>query len=350
MMCMSSFPVIQSDSVVKIEDIEEICREVDFSGTVLIRSKKEEYVRSFGYANRSERIGNSIHTKFGIASGCKIFTAVAICQLVQDGKLSFDAKLHTCIDFELPNFDPDITIHHLLTHSSGVPDYFDEDVLDDFESLWKDKPMYRFLAPSHFIPLFQQEQMMFKPGERFHYNNTGYILLGLVVEKIAGLSFTTYIDQNIFQRCGMQETGYYRMDQLPGATALGYIDEAKSWRTNTYSIPIQGGPDGGAFTTVKDLEKFWNALLTNQLLDQPVTELLLAPHMKQNETLHYGYGVWIVRIDNEIFKHFVMGYDPGVSMQSSVYKNGMQVHILGNTNIDAGKIASRIDEIIWGMD
>ncbi|WP_160036934.1 serine hydrolase domain-containing protein [Paenibacillus sp. An7] len=327
--------------------IEEKGKTSHFSGSILFGNQEQEYTKVYGFANRSEGIKNTVDTKFGIASGCKIFTAVAICQLVQEGKISLDSLLKECVDFEFPNFDPNITIHHLLTHSSGVPDYFDEEVMNDFEGLWREKPMYHVRAPKDFLPLFQYNHMKFKPGEQFAYNNAGYILLGLIVEKISGMEFTTYIENNIFRRCGMHESGYYRMDQLPAGTALGYIDEDQCWRTNIYSLPINGGPDGGAYTTVKDLKIFWNALLESDLLNTHYTKLLLTPHAQENEFIHYGYGVWILKINNEICKYFVMGSDPGVSMQSSVYTNGLHAHILGNTNVDTGEIARKIDEEIY---
>ncbi len=95
-----------------------------------------------GYANQSECINNTIQTRFGIASGCKIFTAIGICQLVEKGFISFHTKLKDCLEIKFSNFDEDITIHQLLTHSAGIPDYFDESIMDNFEDLWKQTPMY----------------------------------------------------------------------------------------------------------------------------------------------------------------------------------------------------------------
>lgn len=99
---------------------------------------------------------------------------------------------------------------------------------------------------------------MFQPGERFHYHNAGYILLGLIVEELTGLEFTEYIDKNIFLPCEMKNSGYFSMDQLPKNTALGYIDEENgAWRTNVYSLPIKGSADGGAYITTSDMFRFW---------------------------------------------------------------------------------------------
>lgn len=319
-----------------------------FSGAVLVKDKEMILEQGYGFANRSERIKNSPNMRFGIASGCKIFTAVAICQLVQDGLLSFDSYLKDCVDASFPNFDAGITIHHLLTHTSGIPDYFDEEFMDDFELLWKDVPMYSIRSPKDFLPLFQNRPMKFSPGERFSYNNAGFILLGLVVEQMTGVKFTAYVEKNIFQKCGMQDSGYYRMDQLPERTAIGYIGDDQSWRSNIYSVPIIGGPDGGAFTTVHDLVTFWNALFNNQLLSPEYTKILLTPYTKENEYTYYGYGVWIRMLDNTIFKYYVVGSDPGVNMQSSIYaKSKIHAHIIGNIGWGAGMIADKIDEIIY---
>lgn len=214
-----------------------------------------------------------------------------------------------------------MTIHHLLTHTSGIHDYFDEEVMDDFEELWQNNPMYHVKGLKDFLPMFQNEVMMFQPGERFHYNNAGYILLGLIVEELTGLEFTEYIDKNIFLPCEMKNSGYFSMDQLPKNTALGYIDEENgAWRTNVYSLPIKGSADGGAYITTSDMFRFWEGLFSNQLLKQEYTNLLLETHIAtENDGEYYGYGIWIRKKNDAIFKYHLMGYDPGVSFNSAVY-------------------------------
>lgn len=220
--------------------------------------------------------------------------------------------------------------------------------MNDYEELWKALPMYSVQSPKDFLPMFQNGQMKFSPGERFSYNNAGYILLGLVVESVTGLDFTAYVEKSIFNNCGMLDSGYFRMDQLPERTAIGYTGNEQFLRSNIYSIPIKGGPDGGAFTTVLDLAKFWDALFNNQLLSNEYTNLLLTPHTQEDEHIHYGYGIWILMFDNTIFKYYVMGSDPGVIMQSSVYaKSKIHAHIIGNIDQGAGMIASEIDELVY---
>ncbi|BFH63094.1 serine hydrolase domain-containing protein [Paenibacillus azoreducens] len=335
-------------------NIEDIVNQPEqpFSGSIWIGSGGQaSFEMGYGFANRNEMIRNTPLTRFGVASGSKIFTAVAICQLAEKGLLRFDTLLKDCLEGTFPDFDPAITIHHLLTHSSGIPDYFDEETMSDYGELWRLVPMYGFTSPAHFLPLFKDKRMKFAPGERFSYSNAGYIVLGLIIEKVTGISFQRYVEENIFRVSGMKDSGYFRLDQLPERTAHGYIDNDGEWKTNIYSIPVIGGADGGAFTTGQDMNRFWGALMEYRLLSRDYTEILLSPQIKQNEHIHYGYGVWIVVKQQRIFKYFVMGSDPGVEMHSSVYpKTRMRAHILANVEHSAGMIARRLDEVIFSSE
>lgn len=300
--------------------LQQIIKNIDFSGTVFVAEGDNRLNESFGYANRSEQIVNNASTRFGIASGCKLFTTIAICQLVEKGQLHFHTKLNDCLHYDFSAFDQEITIHHLLTHTSGIPDYFDEEVMEDFEELWVTNPMYHMRNLCDFLPLFQHQPMKYPVGERFHYNNAGYILLGLIVEKSTGMNFSDYVQTAIFDKAGMHASGYFSLDCLPANTALGYIEQLDgTWKTNIYSVPVKGGSDGGAFVTVGDMAKLWDALMNYQLLTENSTNLLLSPHVQVNEDSYYGYGVWIKKANNAIFKYHIMGYDPGVSFHSAYY-------------------------------
>lgn len=306
-----------------IEKIKKVQSEHEFSGSILVKDTQETLMEvSFGFANRSEHIKNNDSTKYGIASGCKIFTAVGICQLVERGKLAFDTRLKECLDIDFPHFDKEITIHHLLTHTSGIPDYFDEEEMEDFEELWDENPMYKIRRLQDFLPLFQHKPMKLKMGERFHYNNAGYILLGLIIEQASGQSFTEYVQENIFKQANMKKSGFFEFDALPSNTSHGYIDFPDgTWKTNIYSLPAKGGSDGGAYVTVKDMGEFWNSLMNGQLISNASVELMLIPHVHDEEDAYYGYGVWIEKRDSTIHKYHVMGYDPGVCFHSAFYPN-----------------------------
>jgi CubicO group peptidase (beta-lactamase class C family) len=327
--------------------LENLQSNNQFSGSAFVKNEDQVLVNvSYGYANRSDQIKNQADTRYGIASGCKLFTSIAICQLVEDGEISFDSTLRDCLDVKFPHFNETITIHHLLTHTSGIPDYFDEEVMDDFEELWIKHPMYHIRCLKDFLPLFQNEEMKSSVGERFHYNNAGYILLGLIVEQASGLAFTDYVEKNIFKIAGMKDSGYFAFDSLPERTALGYIDNADGkWKTNIYSLPVKGGSDGGAFVTVTDMVKLWEALMSNQLINEAITNQLLTSHTQVKEDSFYGYGLWIKKNGNLISKYHIMGYDPGVSFHSAYYPDSsFKVIVCSNKSEGAFDIMNAIEE------
>ncbi|MBN8203008.1 serine hydrolase domain-containing protein [Bacillus sp. NTK034] len=328
--------------------LSSVINNAGFSGVVLVKENEDMILQlAEGYADRANETSNNPGTRFGIASGCKVFTAVAICQLAEKGSISFETRFKDVLEDVFPFFDETMTIHHLLTHSSGMPDYFDESVMDDFEDLWKERPMYLLNHLRDFLPMFQNKKMMFKPGERFHYNNAGYILLGLIIEKKAGMSFQDYIQSHIFEPCGMKDSGFFRFDSLPGNTAIGYIDneEDGTWRTNIYSLPIRGGSDGGAYVTAQDMTLFWEALCKNKLLSEEYTEKLMSPHAKTDENDYYGYGLWISKKNGSIFKYHLMGYDPGVSFHSAYYpESGITLVVPSNKSYGPFKIMGEIEK------
>ncbi|MGH2318917.1 serine hydrolase [Planococcus sp. SE5232] len=316
--------------------------EIDFSGVAYLQ-KKETWTAARGFANRADERPNAVDTRFGIASGSKLFTAVAVCQLVERGELAFDDKLSELLPQAFPNFE--VTVHQLLTHTSGIPDYFDEQVMDDFEDLWRQHPMYLMQAASDFIPLFKNQPPMFEPGERFHYNNAGFIALGLIVERVTGKEFAEVVEERIFAPAKMQNSGYFRLDRLPSQTAFGYIEEEGTWRTNQYAIPIRGGADGGAYVTANDMANFWRSLMDGTLLAKEIVDKMLQIHAS-GEDGAYGYGIWIQQGKDDILKYHVMGYDPGVSFHSAFYPaDGSVLTVLSNKGTGAHEITGIIEEL-----
>jgi len=308
-----------------------------FSGVVSVRERGEVvFEQAFGLAHRAERIPNTPATRFGIASGTKTLTAIAVAQLVEQGILAFDARLADCVAAPLPAFDPGVTLHHLLTHSAGIPDYFDEAVMDDYEALWRERPMYRFRTPGDFLPLFAHLPMKAVPGTTWAYNNAGYVLLGLAVERAAGMPFAAYVERHVLRASGMTSSGFFPLDRLPGGTARGYLPtEDGGWRTNAYAVPIVGGADGGAFTTAQDLAALWDALLGGRLVGEATRARLLAPHWRtdpERDDGHYGYGLWIRQRDGRPVSYAMVGEDPGVAFSSTYFTgSGVLCSLLGNT-------------------
>ncbi|WP_394217484.1 serine hydrolase domain-containing protein [Halobacillus trueperi] len=326
--------------------IREIAEKENFSGSVVVqRGGQVVYSEGFGYRNLAEKLTNQADTKFGIASGSKLLTAVAVAQLVEKKKFAYDTPVHQLLEPCPPCIGEDVTIHHLLTHTSGIADYFDESVMDDFSELWEEKPMYKMEKLDDFVPMFEGKEKMFDPGEKFHYNNAGFIVLGLVVEAFAKKSYTEYITDHIFKAAGMSDAGYYRLDQLPPNTALGYIEKDGSLKTNVYAVPVVGGSDGGAFVTGPDMIRFWEALLNGELIGESHVERLLMKHVKVKDGISYGYGLWLDDVNEQTVYH-AMGYDPGVSFHSCVYPdNDWMVTVLSNNGSGAFQIIKGVEEL-----
>ncbi len=320
-----------------------------FTGVVTLhRGVEPLFAQGYGYANRAERLPNTPDTRFGMASGSKVFTAVAICKLVEQGRLSFDARLLDLVAADFPQFDPGITVHHLLTHTSGAPDYFDEEFMDDFAALWETRPVYTLHGPRDLLPLFQHQPMKFAPGERFSYNNGGYILLGLIIEAVTGASFRDTIMEHVLRPAEMADSGFFPMHALPERTAYGYIEEEDgSWRTNIFAVPYIAQPDGGTFTTAPDMARFWDALREHRLLSPEITSQMLTLHVTEDDSDGYSYGIWMQHREGKMITYCVMGEDPGVSLLSRIYPaQDVLLTIIGNTESAVWPVAHALHEYL----
>jgi CubicO group peptidase (beta-lactamase class C family) len=344
---------VQIDATTIADAVEDHLASQSFSGVIRVRASGEMgYEAAFGLANRADAVPTVISTRFGTASGTKTFTAVAICQLVETGKLSLESRLVDVVDHSFPLIDEGITIEQLLTHTSGAPDYFDEEDLGEdanFGNLFKDLPMYRVRAPADLLPLFQDEPMKFPPGERFSYNNGGYVLLGLVIEALSGLVYSEFVERNVFALADMTDSGFFEMNDLPPRTATGYLSNG---HTNIYDVTIRGMPDGGAFVTAPDMEQFWDALIGHRLLGAEMTRTLLSPHIAVHpgtDDLHYGYGMWMVAENGVVSRYAISGGDPGVAFISARFvAEDVELTILGNTETDAWPLYEQLKQLISG--
>lgn len=318
--------------------IDSIVEPERFSGVVCLSGQEGVlFEAARGYANIADAIPNRIDTRFQIASGSKLFTSLAICQLVEQGKLELDSRLLDVVDIEFPHYSAEITIRHLLTHCSGITSYYEEAIHPDYEAVWRDYPVSKVQSPRDFLPLFRDKPMKFRPGERFDYNDGGYILLGLVIEAVSGERFHDYVNAHIFDRAGMTESGFFRSDQLPERTATAYIRDAdRTLRSNVFAVPVIGAPDGGAYTTAADMEEFWRSLFGYRLLKQELTEQVFYPHVRTQLAApesYYGLGLWMDGEPEAVHCWFVTGYDPGVAFNSAYYPGSdVMLTILANTN------------------
>ena len=293
-----------------------------FRGNIyIVQNAGVIYERESGFADLPNEVPNTRETKFASASAGKVFVAVGILQLIEQGRLQLDDTLGMFLSTELGEMDPQVTIRQLLTHTSGVPDYFDESVMEEYEELWTDFPNYKIRHNSDLLPLFIHKPMMYPRGERFQYNNSGYVLLALIIEKITGMDFDEYLKINVFDVCEMTDTGYYELDRLPAKCAQHYIycADTGDYRTNIFSVDVKGTGAGGAFITVTDIVRFWTALLEGRLIAKAMVREMLKKQSgdgADEEEGYYGYGVWIIESEQGEDLAYFQGCDPGVSFIS----------------------------------
>lgn len=311
-----------------LADAIKICaKETDFSGVVSIfKDNMPVYNGAFGYRDIRNNLLNDVNTKFGIASGTKTFTALGIGKLIEQKKLSLDTRMKD-IDKDFKGFiHEEATILNLLTHTSGMYDYLDEETLEDYDYQSYEIPWYELETPSDYYPLYKDKQMKFTPGERYSYSNGGYVFLGMIIERISNMLYRDFIKENILIPAGMKDSDFYAFNDLPENTANGYLDDGKT--TNIYKLPIRGGGDGGMYTTAKDLVSFWNFLLSDKLLSKELTDEFLKTHVTINDNLGYGCGLY------KLFKipSFVLvGGDAGVGFYSKyVVNEKLVISILTN--------------------
>lgn len=309
-----------------------------FSGVVSIcKNGAPIFRKAFGYADLYNKRPNLVDTRFATASAGKAFIAAAIMKLVEDGRLSLQSRIGDLLTFDLKQISGDITIRQLLTHTSGIPDYFDEEVMDDYAALWADYPNYKIRSSADLIPLFIDKPMMYSPGEKFQYNNTGYIVLGLVIEQVTGRSFDAHLADAVFAPCHMPNAGYFALDRLPENCANAYLTDRETgeYYTNIYSVDAKGSGAGGAFISVGDVENFWHHFKRGDVVAKAVADEMLSPQVPEGI---YGYGFWILRDGYPYFQ----GGDPGVSFISSCRENGVTITIVSNFEDDVWDLHKRL--------
>lgn len=316
----------------------------NYQGVVSVRrGGKIVFQGAYGFADLPNKIHNRMDTRFGTASAGKAFVAAGIMKLIEEGKLTLNTTIGDAIKIDWKKIDPRISVRELLNHTSGIPDYFDESVMDDYAELFYDYPNYKIRTSMDLVPLFIDKPMIYKRGERFQYNNTGYAVLGLMIESVTKLPFDLYLKNAVFEPCGMTSTGYYELDRLPANCANAYIfdEERKEFYTNIYSIDVKGTGAGGAFMTAPDAERFWDGLLSGKIVSRETLQDMVSPQAPGGE---YGYGFWIREDDKT---PYFQGSDPGVSFLSSFdEKSGLTITLFSNFGDDVWELNENIREHI----
>ncbi|HEX8424018.1 MAG TPA: serine hydrolase domain-containing protein [Pyrinomonadaceae bacterium] len=301
-----------------------------FSGAVLVaRGGTPVFKKAYGMANQEKRLANRTDTKFNLGSMNKMFTSVAIAQLAERGKLSYDDTIGKHLpDYPNREVAAKVTIHQLLTHTSGLGNYMNEAWLENRANI---------KTVADHLPYFAAEPLKFAPGAKWQYSNAGFVVLGLIVEKLSGQSYYDYVRAHIFKRAGMNDTDSYESTREVANMAAGYTRMGADGRgrpenplrPNTPWLPFKGSPAGGGYSTLDDMLKFDHALRSHKLLGAKFTELITtgkvdAPIGK------YAYGFGDARVNNKrYFGH--NGGAPGIAAQFQSYPDtGYTLVVLAN--------------------
>lgn len=308
-----------------------------FAGAVLVcRGGERILAEAYGLADRERGIPNEVSTRFRNGSLTKMFTAVAVGQLVQAGLVDLAAPVGTYLaDYPNREVATKVTIHQLLTHTGGTGDIFEPEYAER---------RHQIRTVADFLELFGRRGPLFEPGAWFDYSNYGFILLGAVIEQVSGVSYYDYVDDRVFAPAGMVRSGALPYDGTVADLAVGYTAESGQVTPDTDMLPYRGSPAGGGYTTVEDLGRFAAALLDHRLLDARHTDLVTTAKVNagwSGRCVAYGF------LDRTVYGVRTVGCvggSPGASAELMIHPgSGHVVAVLANLD---PPIASQVSEFI----
>lgn len=338
--------------------LARLARQNLFSGALLLaRGNDILFQGAYGAASREYGVANTLNTKFNLASAGKMFTAVAIGKLVDEGRIKFNdpASDHLDSTWLAPVVAREVRVGDLLAHTSGLPEYFGPAFFDRSRTL--------FTRMSSYKPLIAGSRPTFPPGSRFSYSNTNFILLGAIVQRITGRNYWTFVNQVVFRPAGMADSGPLDLEHVNHDYAQGYAKapsappsapprgraqrqgfreramrvaaaEAKfakrgfQWRNNILTNIVKGMPSGGSYSTAHDLLRFTNALTSGRLVSLRTLRVMTAPKPHAPD---FAYGFQLL---DGGFGH--TGGFPGISTAIIIYPDGSRLVVL--SNVDAGSV------------
>jgi CubicO group peptidase (beta-lactamase class C family) len=302
--------------------------------------------RCEGFANRALGIPNTPNTRIAAASGNKAFTALVIMRLVELGRLGLTDPVRPLLGDDLPLIDDSVTIEHLLTHTSGIGDYLDEEGDGEIDDYVLTVPVHLLDHTEAFLPVLDGFPQKFPPGERFSYCNGGYLVLALVAERVSGRGFHELVQTEVCDPAGLTGSAFLRSDDLPGDAALGYLDETGN-RSNLLHLPVRGNGDGGMYFTADDLHRFWNAVLDGRIVTPETVAEMIRPRFDvPSEHKRYGMGFWLGRRNSSLI---IEGYDAGASFRSThIPESRTTVTVLGNSSEGAWPVIYALADAMNG--
>lgn len=319
-------PMTEGDAIAAVKRVaEERTASDQFAGAIAIsKDGKVIFKEGYGLADRSKKIPNAIDTQFRMGSMNKMFTATAILQLDQAGKLKLTDSMGSYLkDYPNKAIASNVTIHQLLTHTGGTGDIFGPEF---------DKNRLALKTLQDYVSLYGRRGPDFEPGSKWDYSNYGFVLLGVIIEKVSGQDYYEYVREHIFKPADMSSTDSLPEDQELPKRSVGYmrVETNERWAPNSDTLPYRGTSAGGGYTTVEDLLKFAKALATSKLLDSKHVELLTTGHTDTGMGSKYAYGFMDNRGNTPAwFGHG--GGAPGMNGWLRIFpKSGYAVAVLSN--------------------
>lgn len=324
--------------------VDAIALDVGLSGAIRVDvGGRLAHQQAYGLADRRHGIANTVDHQYGIASGTKGFTALAVMTCVERGELALDQRARTLLGDDLPLIDDRVTVEQLLTHYSGVGDYVDEEaeVQDEYPMT---VPVHRLDTTEHYLPALDGYPSKFPPGERFAYCNGGFVVLALLAERATQTPFHKLVAQRVCAPAGMSATEFLRSDELPARAATGYVDD-DGLRTNVLHLPVRGSGDGGAYTTLADCSALWAAFMAGRIVSPATVTAMVQPRGGEpGEQLRYGLGLWLDDPSGTVSVH---GFDVGACMVSVHDLDGRYTFtVTSNKTRGAWPTAQRLGQLL----
>jgi CubicO group peptidase (beta-lactamase class C family) len=302
-----------------------------------------------GLAHRGHGVPVADDTRFGVASITKMVTAIAALRLVERGLVALDTPLVEVLpaDQRPTALTREHTLHHLLSHTSGLASYSDDDdpTMASFLANWDRIPTYHIRRPADMLPLFAGLPAVAPPGHEVAYNDAAFILVGLVIEAVAGRPWEEVADEAVLTPAGMVDTGFDAIDSDPPRLAVGYIEDdgpAERWRSNVFSITANPMPDGGMISTPVDLARLIDALVGGRLLAEDMVAAMTRPQgPPSDEVEQWGYGCKLTVGEGEVVAFGHGGGDPGVSALLTYYPAAATTVAVA-CNRDRGSLAATL--------
>lgn len=305
--------------------LEKLAAEDRFSGVVLMaKDGQPVFAKAYGYSDREKKTPNQADTAFNLGSMNKMFTSVAVAQLVQQGKMRYtDTVAKLLPDYPNTAVAEKITLHQLLTHTSGLGDFFGPE-FDQKKDTIRDLKDY--------LQFFANKPLQFEPGAGWAYSNAGMIVAGLIVERVSGQNYFEYVREHVYKPAGMNDSGTYEKTKPQAKQAVGYTKQDGKWVSNYDSLPLMGSSAGGGYSTAPDLLRFDQALRGHKLLNAELTSNITTGKVNTPLGDKYAYGFSESLVDGKrVVGH--NGGGAGINAHMDMYwDSGYTVVVLANVD------------------